>query len=61
LSEKKQMNKTESNLEVVGTVEPIPKLIMIIDQTEEILDLFRQILSEEGYEVSLHYHSQQSL
>jgi CheY-like chemotaxis protein len=55
------MNKTESNLEVVGALEPIPKVIMVIDQTEEILDLFRQILSDEGYRVSLHYHSQQSL
>jgi CheY-like chemotaxis protein len=55
------MNKIENNSEAVGAVEPTAKLIMVIDQTEEILELFRLILSDEGYRVSLHYHSLQSL
>src|SRR5947209_1489676 len=30
------------------------KLIVVFNDTEEILQLFEQILTEEGYEVSLH-------
>jgi DNA-binding response OmpR family regulator len=55
------MNKTESKFEAVGAVEPTAKLIMVIDQTEEILELFNQILDAEGYRVSLHYLNERSL
>ena len=30
------------------------KLIMVVNDTQEILDLFRDILTDAGYEVSLH-------
>ncbi len=30
------------------------KLIMVVNDTEEILDLFRELLTSEGYDVSLH-------
>ena len=35
--------------------------IMVINDTEEILELFRDILEEEGYEVSLHAHKVREL
>jgi CheY-like chemotaxis protein len=46
----------------VEAVERMARLvIMVIDQTEEILKLFEEILGDEGYKVSLRYLSQQSL
>ena len=33
---------------------PRPKSILVINDTPEILDLFRDILEAEGYEVTLH-------
>ena len=30
------------------------KLIMVVNDTQEILDMFRELLTSEGYEVSLH-------
>jgi CheY-like chemotaxis protein len=37
------------------------KLIMVIDNTQDILDLFEQLLTEEGYRVSLHYYNGRDL
>jgi DNA-binding response OmpR family regulator len=37
------------------------KLIMVINDTEEILELFEMILSEEGYEVSLYSYQVREL
>jgi len=33
------------------------KLVMVFNDTQEILHLFHEILSEEGYEVSLHSYN----
>lgn len=35
----------------------MPKCIMVIDDTQEILELFELILGEAGYDVSLHSYS----
>ena len=35
----------------------MPKCIMVIDDTQEILELFEIILSDAGYDVSLHSYS----
>ncbi len=32
----------------------MPKLIMVVNDTQELLDMFRDLLVEQGYEVSLH-------
>jgi CheY-like chemotaxis protein len=37
------------------------KLIMVVNDTIEILELFKAILTEEGYEVSLHAHGIRNL
>lgn len=37
------------------------KLIMVFNDTQEILALFKEILTEEGYEVSLHSYSNRDL
>jgi DNA-binding response OmpR family regulator len=55
------MRQTKNHLKVVRTQEPSAELIMVIDQTEEILELFNQILDAEGYRVSLHYLNERSL
>lgn len=34
-----------------------PKKILVVNDTQEILDLFRDIFEEEGYEVSLHSYA----
>jgi CheY-like chemotaxis protein len=34
---------------------------MVIDNTQDILDLFEQLLTDEGYRVSLHYYSGRAL
>jgi CheY-like chemotaxis protein len=34
--------------------EPMPTRIMVINDNQEILDLFREVLEEEGYEVILY-------
>ncbi len=34
-----------------------PKKIMVVNDTQEILDLFRDILEEEGYDVSLYSYA----
>ncbi len=39
----------------------MPKLIMVVNDTEEILDLFREILTGEGYEVSLHAYGKREI
>jgi DNA-binding NtrC family response regulator len=39
----------------------MPKRVMVINDTEEILALFEAILIEEGYEVSLHSYRMQDL
>jgi CheY-like chemotaxis protein len=55
------MRQVEKSFSKVFVVERMAKLVMVIDQTEEILKLFEEILCDEGYEVSLHYLSQRSL
>ncbi len=35
--------------------------IMVVDDTQEILELFREILEDEGYEVHLHAYASQDL
>jgi CheY-like chemotaxis protein len=56
------MCQFENSFSKIEAVERMAKLvIMVIDQTEEILKLFEEILGDEGYKVSLHYLSQQSL
>jgi DNA-binding response OmpR family regulator len=35
--------------------------ILVINDTQEILELFREILSEEGYQVTIHSYSTQDL
>ncbi len=37
------------------------KLIMVVNDTQEILDLFRDILTNEGYEVSLHAYGKREI
>ena len=37
------------------------KLVMVINDTREILELFEQILTEEGYRVSLHSYNTREL
>ncbi len=37
------------------------KLIMVVNDTQEILDLFRDLLTEEGYEVSLHAYGKREI
>ncbi len=39
----------------------MPKLIMVVNDTEEILELFREILTGEGYEVSLHAYGKREI
>ena len=39
----------------------MPKLIMVIDDTQGILDLFRDILTNRGYAVSLHTYGKREL
>lgn len=39
----------------------MPKLIMVVNDTQEILMLFQEILEGEGYEVSLHSYSNRDL
>lgn len=39
----------------------MPKHIMVINDTQEILDLFHEILTGEGYNVSLHAYSTRDL
>jgi CheY-like chemotaxis protein len=55
------MRKIRNGSSKIQAVERMAKLIMVIDQNEEILILFEYILGDEGYRVSLHYLSQQSL
>ena len=37
------------------------KLIMVVNDTEEILDPFREILMNEGYDVSLHAYGKREI
>jgi DNA-binding response OmpR family regulator len=37
------------------------KLIMVVNDTQEILDLFRELLTSEGYEVSLHSYGKREI
>ena len=37
--------------------EPRPRHILVVNDTQEILDLFRELLEEEGYEVSLYSYA----
>ncbi len=39
----------------------MPKLIMVVNDTQEILDMFRDLLAEEGYEVSLHAYGKREI
>lgn len=39
----------------------MPKHIMVINDTQEILELFHEILSGEGYDVSIHSYSTRDL
>ena len=42
-------------------VQAMPTRIMVVNDTQEILDLFRDILTEEGYEVFLYSYAIQDL
>ncbi len=37
------------------------KLIMVVNDTEEILELFREVLTYEGYDVSLHAYGKRGM
>ena len=37
------------------------KLIMVVNDTQEILDMFRELLTSEGYEVSLHAYGKREI
>ena len=37
------------------------KLIMVVNDTQEILDMFRELLTSEGYEVSLHTYGKREV
>lgn len=39
----------------------MPKHILVVNDTQEILELFRDILSAEGYEVSIYSYNTQEL
>ena len=39
----------------------MPKLIMVVNDTEEILELFREILMGEGFDVSLHAYGKREI
>jgi CheY-like chemotaxis protein len=62
------MSENANNLSLAGNNKPSnssspssSKLIMVIDSTQDILDLFELLLTEEGYRVSLHYYSGRDL
>jgi CheY-like chemotaxis protein len=55
------MSENKNRLRLVSNAEPSSKLIMVIDNTQDILDLFEQLLTDEGYRVSLHYYSGRAL
>lgn len=60
------MSENRNRLSLAGNNKPSnssnsSKLIMVIDNTQDILDLFELLLAEEGYRVSLHYYSGRDL
>lgn len=42
---------------IATDAEPRPKKILVVNDTQEILDLFRDIFEEEGYEVFLYSYT----
>jgi CheY-like chemotaxis protein len=55
------MNKSGREPNETQEVEAVTKLIMVINDTKEILQLFEDILTDEGYRVSLHSYNVQDL
>jgi two-component system, OmpR family, phosphate regulon response regulator PhoB len=55
------MSKNQNKLSLVPNNEPNSKLIMILDNTQDILDLFELLLTDAGYRVSLHYYNKRDL
>jgi CheY-like chemotaxis protein len=55
------MSENKNRLSLVPKDEPSSKLIMVIDETQDILDLFDLILTDAGYRVSLHYYNGRDL
>jgi DNA-binding response OmpR family regulator len=43
------------------SLEAQPRHILVVNDTQEILDLFREILEEEGYRVSLYSYAMRDL
>jgi CheY-like chemotaxis protein len=55
------MSENKNRLSLVRNDEPSSKWIMVIDETQDILDLFDLILTDAGYRVSLHYYNGRDL
>jgi CheY-like chemotaxis protein len=56
-----KVNKIDGSRQETKASEPPAKLIMVIDRTQGVLDLFEQVLSDEGYRLSLHFYKWQDL
>ncbi len=49
--------REQTNVAIATDAEPKPKKILVVNDTQEILDLFRDIFEEKGYEVFLYSYT----